>query len=198
MSHLRGVRQDCVAVCGLPDEATGTDQLIVIAETHETASDALARTRAAINDAALALLGAPLEQIALVPPRSILKTSSGKIRHADTLSLYLRCAGKLRPQPRWRQWAGLLADSVVPMCRRAGTRALELAYGSACWLLLAVIGVPVWLATTLRATDIARNWRIASVPNLYQAGRHPTDRARHRVLSLPAGCDSRRQSRELS
>ncbi|WP_233469220.1 lysophospholipid acyltransferase family protein [Caballeronia glathei] len=48
------------------------------------------------------------------------------------------------------------------MCRRAGTRAVELAYGSACWLLLAVIGVPIWLATTLRATNTARNWHIAS------------------------------------
>jgi 1-acyl-sn-glycerol-3-phosphate acyltransferase len=140
VSRLRGVRQGCVAVCGLPDAATGTDQLIVIAETRETAPEALARIRVAINDAALALLGGP----------------------PDTRALYLRSAGKLRPQPHWQQWAGLLADSLVPMCRRAGTRALELAYGGACWLLFVVIGVPVWFATTLRATDTARNWRIAS------------------------------------
>ncbi|KDR37752.1 hypothetical protein BG61_07875 [Caballeronia glathei] len=57
-------------MCGVPDEATGTDQLIVIAETRETASDALARIRGSINEAALAIFGAPPEQIALVPPRS--------------------------------------------------------------------------------------------------------------------------------
>lgn len=162
VSRLRGVRRGCVAVCATPEAATGTNRLIVIAETRETSPDALARIRAAINDAAVALLGAPPEEIALVPPRSILKTSSGKIRHADTLALYLRSAGNLRARPRWRQWTGLLADSVVPICRRAATRALELAYGSACWLLVALIGVPVWLATTVRAGDTARNWRIMS------------------------------------
>ncbi|QYD71560.1 AMP-binding protein [Paraburkholderia edwinii] len=162
VSRLAGVRQGCVAVCGLPDEASGTDQLIVMAETRETSPEALARIRLAINDATLALLGAPPERIALVPPRSILKTSSGKIRHADTLSLYVRSAGKLRPQPHWRQWALLLADSLVPMCRRAGVRTLEVAYGGACWLLFASIGVPVWMATTSRGTETARNWRIAS------------------------------------
>jgi fatty-acyl-CoA synthase len=74
----------------------------------------------------------------------------------------VRSAGNLPPRPYWRQWALLLADSLVPMCRRAGARALELAYGSACWMLFALIGVPVWIATTLRVTDTARNWRIAS------------------------------------
>jgi 1-acyl-sn-glycerol-3-phosphate acyltransferase len=162
VSQVRGVRRGCVAVCGTPDTAAGTDRLIVIAETRETASDKLARIRATINDAAIALLGAPPEEIALVPPRSILKTSSGKIRHADTLALYLRGAGRLKPRPHWRQWAGLLAGSVLPVCRRAGRRSLEVAYGSACWLLLGLISVPVWLATTLRAADTARNWRIAS------------------------------------
>jgi acyl-CoA synthetase (AMP-forming)/AMP-acid ligase II len=41
VSRLRGVRQGCVAVCGLPDEASGTDQLIVMV------GDARDRTRGA-------------------------------------------------------------------------------------------------------------------------------------------------------
>jgi fatty-acyl-CoA synthase len=162
VSRLRGVRHGCVAACGMPDPRTGTDRLIVIAETRETAPEEQSRIRSAISDTATTLLGAPPEEIALVPPHSILKTSSGKIRHADTLSRYVHSAGRLKPTPRWRQLAGLLAGSFAPVWRRVWRRTIETSYGCACWLLLGLIGVPVWLAATLQPSDSARNWRIAS------------------------------------
>lgn len=161
VGHLPGVRNGCVAVCGTPDIETGTDRMIVIAETRETAPDALAAMRTGINEASVALLGAPPEEIALVPPHGILKTSSGKIRHAATLELYLRSRGNLLPRPAWLQWLDIGANTVRPIGRRVRAAARQTAYGAWCWLIATLIVMPTWLMTVWHP-DTRRNWAIAS------------------------------------
>jgi 1-acyl-sn-glycerol-3-phosphate acyltransferase len=161
VGRLPGVRNGCVAVCGTPDIETGTDRLIVIAETRETAPEALATMRVAINGASVALLGAPPEEVALVPPHGILKTSSGKIRHAATLQLYLASRGNLFPRAPWLQWLDIAANTIWPIGRRVSTTAARTAYGAWCWLLITLIAIPTW-SMTVWHPDISRNWRIAS------------------------------------
>ena len=161
VGHLPGVRNGCVTVCGTPDIETGTDRLIVIAETRETALAALEAIRTGINEVSVALLGAPPEEVALVPPHSILKTSSGKIRHAATLDLYLRSRGNLLPRPAWRQWLDIGANTVRPIGRRLLTAARQSAYGAWCWLSVTLIAIPTWLLTVWHR-DTKRNWAIAS------------------------------------
>jgi 1-acyl-sn-glycerol-3-phosphate acyltransferase len=161
VGHLPGVRTGCVAVCGTPDIGAGTDRLLVIAETRETAPTVLAAIRAGINQASIALLGAPAEEVALVPPHSILKTSSGKIRHAATMDLYLSSGGNLLPRPLWRQWLDIGANTVLPIGRRIETTAASLGYGVRCWFVAFVIATPTWLMTAWHP-DTQRNWRIAS------------------------------------
>ncbi|CAM2161696.1 1-acyl-sn-glycerol-3-phosphate acyltransferase [Paraburkholderia sacchari] len=161
VGHLPGVRNGCVAVCGTPDVETGTDRLIVIAETRETAPEALAAMRTRIHEASAALLGSPPEEVALVPPHSILKTSSGKIRHAATLELYLRSRGNLVPRPAWLQWLDIGADTVRPIGRRVRAAATKIAYGAWCWLIVTLTAIPTWLMTVWHP-DTGRNWAIAS------------------------------------
>jgi 1-acyl-sn-glycerol-3-phosphate acyltransferase len=161
VGHLPGVRNGCVAVCGTPDVGTGTDRLIVIAETRETAPEPLAAMRTCINEASVALLGAPPEEVALVPPHSILKTSSGKIRHSATLELYLRSRGNLVPRPAWLQWFEIGANTVRPIGRRVRAAVTRTAYGTWCWLVVTVTAIPTWLMTVWHP-DVRRNWTIAS------------------------------------
>ncbi|MBJ9752197.1 AMP-binding protein [Burkholderia cepacia] len=161
VGRISGIRMGCVAVCGTPDIGTGTERLIVIAETRETVPTALAAIRAAINQASVALLGAPPEEVALVPPHCILKTSSGKIRRAATLDLYLNSNGTLLPRPTWRQWIDIGKSSVPPIGRRVGNAAGRVGYGAWCWLVIVVIAIPVWLMTAWHP-DARRNWRISS------------------------------------
>jgi 1-acyl-sn-glycerol-3-phosphate acyltransferase len=93
VGEIPGVRKGCVAVFGSPDPATGTERLVVLAETREKDEAALERVRAAIQERAVDLLGGPAEEIVLAPPQSVPKTSSGKIRRAASRELYE--AGKI-------------------------------------------------------------------------------------------------------
>jgi acyl-CoA synthetase (AMP-forming)/AMP-acid ligase II len=92
IGNLEGIRKGCVAVFGAADPRAGTEQLVVVAETRLTEADALARLRQQVGDTAARLLDAPPEQILLVPPGSVPKTSSGTLRRAATRDLFVKHA----------------------------------------------------------------------------------------------------------
>lgn len=99
---LPGVRKGCVAVIGVPDTASGTERVVVLAETRSTASEQAQPLTAAINQLAIDLLGSPADDVRLLPPHSVLKTSSGKIRRAACRDLYVNGRiGDMQTHP-WR------------------------------------------------------------------------------------------------
>jgi 1-acyl-sn-glycerol-3-phosphate acyltransferase len=106
-----GIRKGCVAAFGVDHPQLGTESLVVVAETREldpARHDALA---AAVTDRVAAAVMVPPDAVVLVPPGSVPKTSSGKIRRADTKRMYLEGAlGQARREPRGRR-ARLLAGA---------------------------------------------------------------------------------------
>ncbi len=113
-SHVDGVRRGGVAVFPATDPRTGSERLVVLAETLERDAEARNRILAEINRLALDLIGLPADDIVLAPPRSVLKTSSGKIRRAACRELYERGALITTQRAPWQQmlrlfWVGLAA-----------------------------------------------------------------------------------------
>ncbi len=89
-ASVAGVRAGCVAAFGVRAEETGTETVVVVAETHETDEDALSHLRRAIDSSVVTAVGAPPDDVVFIPPRSISKTSSGKIRRSACRDQYLR------------------------------------------------------------------------------------------------------------
>jgi 1-acyl-sn-glycerol-3-phosphate acyltransferase len=85
---LPGVRRGCVAVFGAADPASRSERIIVLAETRSSDVAALAALRQQIAELSLQVLGQPADDIVLAPPRTVLKTSSGKIRRAACRESY--------------------------------------------------------------------------------------------------------------
>ncbi|MEX2302850.1 MAG: AMP-binding protein [Bryobacterales bacterium] len=109
-AEVPGVRRGCVAAFGSVDPASGTERLIVVAETRAAGKAELERIRAAVVEAVNAKCGLPPDHIELVPPHTVPKTSSGKIRRNETRSMYeggtlLRRAGSPAAQVL-RLWLG--------------------------------------------------------------------------------------------
>jgi fatty-acyl-CoA synthase len=92
-AEVAGVRRGCIAAFGLVDEATGTERLVVAAETRTTRADELDEIETAVIEKIDSLVGIPPDLVVLVRPHAIPKTSSGKIRRNETRNLYL--SGKL-------------------------------------------------------------------------------------------------------
>lgn len=131
---VAGVREGNVAVFGLPDPASGTERLVVLAETRskEAARDEM---RAAIVACVTELAGEPPDEVVLAPPNTVLKTSSGKIRRAATRELYQRGGvGRGRPARWWLRTRMTLA-AFAPYVRRAVARVAETMFAAYAWLL---------------------------------------------------------------
>jgi len=78
VSSLPGVRQDCVAAVGVPSEERATEQVCVVAETRADAEEQR-DIAAAVRDV-LKMRGINIDHVIFVPPRTLPRTSSGKIK----------------------------------------------------------------------------------------------------------------------
>ncbi|HET7840926.1 MAG TPA: AMP-binding protein, partial [Terriglobia bacterium] len=88
-AEVPGVRRGCIAAFGLTDQGTGTERLVVAAETRSTRADELEKIETAVIEKIDSMLGIPPDLVLLVRPHAIPKTSSGKIRRNETRNLYL-------------------------------------------------------------------------------------------------------------
>jgi 1-acyl-sn-glycerol-3-phosphate acyltransferase len=156
---LDGVRRGCVAAFGSPDRAAGTERLVIVAETRR-AGEERERLRAAVQAAAVELIGAPADEVVLAPPHSVPKTSSGKIRRAACRDLYL--AGRLGRGAGWLPWqlARLAFAGWRTQAGRFGAAVAAVAYNGWVWLVCAGAAAPVWLAV-VAAPTLALRRRVA-------------------------------------
>ncbi|MGZ5091086.1 MAG: AMP-binding protein [Burkholderiales bacterium] len=152
---LPDVRKGCVAVFGSPDPKSGTERLVVVAETRATDDLARDALRDAVLRAALNILGEPPDDVIIAPPHTVLKTSSGKIRRSACRELYEAGAIGARAPGVATQLVRLALHALVPQARRflALTRAILyavyagivlLAIAALTWLVTVFIAKPAW------------------------------------------------------
>ncbi len=180
-ASVPGVRKGCVVAFGVADAATGTERLIVVAETRERNSTARERMAAAVSQTVAQGIGVPPDAVKLVLPHSIPKTSSGKLRRSQTRELYL--AGTLgdAAPPAWLQVARLAITGGARTARRWIRSALERVYG-----IYAGVGFVLWLIPA---------WFIVSLMPSRRAAARFTSSALRVYLAL-AGCPVRVAGRE--
>lgn len=160
VGKIDGIRKGCVVAFASRDERTGTERLVVMAETRRAAESEKKRLKTEIAQASLTLLELPPDDIVLVPPRTVPKTSSGKIRRSAARALYQAEALGESSRALWLQLARLTVGSLTHRGRRAVARTLAVAYAGYWWALLGVLGVLTWPLVVLLPR---KEWRHAVV-----------------------------------
>jgi fatty-acyl-CoA synthase len=145
VAHVPGVRKGCVVAFGAADPVTGTERLVVVAETRERDRTARARIAQAITAQVSSAMGLPPDVVEVVPPNTIPKTSSGKLQRDATKKRFLSGALDAKSPPAWLQIARLAATSSVGRTRAALRRAVEIAYGCYAVAMFGVLLFPAWL-----------------------------------------------------
>jgi 1-acyl-sn-glycerol-3-phosphate acyltransferase len=145
VGEIEGIRTGCVAAFAAEDPASGSERLVVVAETRARDRAKRKDLERAARERATDILGLPPDEVVLAPPGAVLKTSSGKLRRGATRERYL--AGHLLTgagHPLWQ----LLRVAAVGLGKRV-LRLLRQAphylFGAYAWTLLALIAPPVWL-----------------------------------------------------
>jgi 1-acyl-sn-glycerol-3-phosphate acyltransferase len=153
---LDGISQGAVAVFGSPDPTNGTERLVVLAESRRAGTSAETKLQRTISDLAIGLIGLPPDVVRLVPPRTVPKTSSGKIRRQAARAVFE--SGASGPVGVRMQVARMAFAAVGPLIRRGARRigrAIYSLYVTALGLAIAGIG---WIAAVVLPVESWR-WR---------------------------------------
>jgi fatty-acyl-CoA synthase len=155
-ASVPGVRRGCVVAFGVSSPDLGTERLVVVAETREEDARRRDQIAASLTDRVAAGLGLPPDEVVMVGPGVVPKTSSGKLRRAATRQLFLEGALGKAPRPAWRATTRLAVETVLTRGRSAAERLVRggrlslLAVGS-CMIL-----APLWAVTaSLRSRRVA-------------------------------------------
>ena len=161
VGNIEGVRKGCVAAFGVPDPESGTERVVIVAETRVADEAARGRIRERIDDVVTTLLEAPADDVVLARQHAVLKTSSGKIRRAACRALYERGRHGGRPTPLWLQVLRLRWASLEARLGRARETVQAQLYAGYWWAILGCIAGFVWpLAILLPGR--ALKWRVIS------------------------------------
>jgi 1-acyl-sn-glycerol-3-phosphate acyltransferase len=158
VNAVDGILRGRVAAFGDSDAATGTERLIVLAETRKREPAELERMRGEINGLVADLVGAPPDEVVLAPPNTIPRTSSGKIRRLAGRDLWRGGRiGKTVAAP-WLQGLRLAVANVGARLRLAARAAAGLLFAGWCWALLAAVAPFGWIAA-VALPRLSWRWR---------------------------------------
>ena len=160
VGQIEGVRKGCLAAIASMDQRTGTERLVLIVETRLTDPDAKRALLQRISEACTVTLDMPPDVIELVPPRTVPKTSSGKVRRAAARELYEAGFVQAKERSLWLQLFHLAVSGLGSRARRLWRRAMELGFAIYWWTLLVTIAVVLWPTVLVLPY---RDWRHAAV-----------------------------------
>jgi 1-acyl-sn-glycerol-3-phosphate acyltransferase len=161
VGDIAGVRRGCVAVFGSMDAASGTERIVVLAETRQIDASSQDSIKQRINDLALGLIGSPVDDIVLAPPHTVPKTSSGKIRRVAARDYYERGPEAVRPQAVWMQFIRLAAAGVAPQLRRGRRVVRGMLFALWAYVAFLVTAAPVFAAAATR--NVKLTWKVGGV-----------------------------------
>jgi 1-acyl-sn-glycerol-3-phosphate acyltransferase len=160
IADIPGIRKGGVAVFGVVDRATATERVVVLAETRETDAAARAALQARAHEITTDIAGAPPDEIVLAPPRTVPKTSSGKIRRSAAKELYE--SGRIGTEQRalWWQLLRLALSGFGAQAMRFLRLGGETVYAVWWWLVICAVFLVGWIAVMMLPR---RDWRWAAL-----------------------------------
>jgi acyl carrier protein len=151
--RAEGVRKGCVVAFGMRDEGSGTEKLVIVAESRENNPSRRSSIAAAVTQEVAQGLGIPPDRVELIPPGSIPKTSSGKLRREETRQLYIAGTLSAKKPPAWLQIARLAAAGALKntfqSVARGIRRGLQVLYGIYFIVVFILWIVPTWAGVLL-------------------------------------------------
>ena len=160
IGQLPGVRRGCVAVIGTADARAGTEGVAIIVETRETDETRRSQLRARVREVATRMLDADPDDVVLVHPHSIPKTTSGKLRRAACRAAFESGELERRAPSVAGQLFRLLESALAQRLRRAADALLVWGFSTWAWLCFAWLAPVTWMWVMIAPAIRARWWLV--------------------------------------
>jgi acyl carrier protein len=184
VGKVEGIREGNVAVFGAKSSASGTERLIILAETRKKDPQYLEEIRSRINTIVTDLVGAPPDEVVLAPPNTVLKTSSGKIRRNASRDIYEQGLIGKQQLAVWLQVARFTLKGLQPRLRNSVKRIKATLFASWCWLLYCLLAPGVAILVLALPAEKLR-WSVMRIAVKILAGLSGTKILLHGLENLP-------------
>jgi 1-acyl-sn-glycerol-3-phosphate acyltransferase len=166
VGDILGVVKNGVAAFGVVNPASGTERTVILAETATSDPAIRKALQDRVREVTTDILGSPPDEVVLAPPRTVPKTSSGKIRRGAARELYQH--GEIGTQQRGLRWqlVRLFLAGVGPRLSRLPRVAGALLYAGWWWSVIVCVAAIAWLAVMV-LPKLA--WRWTAVRGLARA-----------------------------
>ncbi|HVE44515.1 MAG TPA: AMP-binding protein [Gammaproteobacteria bacterium] len=155
LSQVEGVRQGCVAAFGVNDAAQGTEKLVVVAEIREKSKVKQEEVTISIQQVISDALDLVPDDIVLVPPQVVPKTSSGKLQRARCKKMYEENRLHNSVLPPMMQFLKLGVMSVGYRCLSGVKRLIKLVYTLYVGALVFISLWPIYLLVSVSSQAVA-------------------------------------------
>jgi acyl-CoA synthetase (AMP-forming)/AMP-acid ligase II len=117
VERLPGVRTGCTVAFSVPNEAEGTEDVVLLVETRVADAAGQEALRVEIDRALLAATGIRADAVRLLPPHTLPKTTSGKIQRRKARALHT--ANDLKAEAKAGAWTAVRAvgKSLIGLAR---------------------------------------------------------------------------------
>lgn len=149
VSQVSGVRRGCSVAFGVADKKSGTEKIVIVAETAENKPNARHKIVDEIIEKVTLTLGVPPDEVCLVPPRTVPKTSSGKLQRSACKKMYLENKLTKPHAPVWWQMTKLMVKGSALTMHRFLTKMGQISYTLYIGILLCLFALPMWLTVFL-------------------------------------------------
>lgn len=154
IGFIDGIRKGCVAVFGGIDKRTGTERLVILAETKVTDKEIRQRLLEKISQLANDLLGAPADEIVLAQTGTVLKTTSGKVRRFATKELFEKNRGVAESQNLQLQLTRLAFKSIFHNIKRFFRFIKSHFFSGYNWLICFIFGFSSWISLMILPSSL--------------------------------------------
>ncbi len=154
------IRKGCVAVFAAKDASGGTEKVVVLAEVRHKKELQNTDLKKQIYQVSTDVLGSPADDVVLVAPQTVLKTSSGKLRRNACRNRYeLGLLGK-PSAALWIQMARLGFETIYLRAVQAAVWLKDLGFSIRFGLVFAG-GLLLWMGLVLLTPSIGTwHWRV--------------------------------------
>ena len=146
VGNIDGVRKGCVVTFGAVDPHTGTERLVVIAETRSDDENFKIELQKSITTIANDLIELPPDEVIIAPPHTVLKTSSGKVRRSACRESYEQGRLGQTQAALVFQIARTVIRSTLPVWHRLKRKTSNLIFAIYAWLVFYMLAIVSWVS----------------------------------------------------
>lgn len=158
INQLSDIRKGCVVAFGVNDANLGTEKLIIVAETTLTDKEQRLLLEANIIEHMANDIGTTPDEILLVAPKTIAKTSSGKLQRAACKEAYLKHELNKKRTPLYQQLSKLFITGQFLKLQQGLKKMARFFYSIYAFLITGILFIPLWLFAFILPSTIFKKY----------------------------------------